>query len=181
MNKENRKKNLIITGIILPLIVGIFVEVFTTVEVVNYLFCTLIYIGGLFIASFSISVWLFILIVILSIGLGAGVVLLNVRTTQENSYQDYTIDRILGIDWEWSWYLGDVTGLIPLCPECSYQPVIRNEYTVPYREISSIECENCSFNKKLDVHPGKLEERVIKEIHRKIRTGEYEEKSSPET
>lgn len=174
MNKENRKRNIILTSIILPLIVGILVEIFTSVEIINFLISIIKYIGAFFIIEFSISVWLFLIIIITSIGIGAGVLLFINRTPQKETHKYYRRDRIFGIDWQWDWYLRDVTNLIPLCPQCSYQPEIERE-NVPstYSDKAKIYCENCGFRKKWDVQPAKLKERVTKEIHRKLRTGEY--------
>ncbi len=68
-----------------------------------------------------------------------------------------------------------MANLVPLCPECSYQPFLELDYNHKHlSECSKIRCDNCGFEKEFQYRPERLKQKVIREIHRRIRKGEYE-------
>ena len=99
------------------------------------------------------------------------------ETESEDDHKTYTKDRIFGSDWQWDWqYDGAIINLVPLCPNCSYQPDLeRYKYGSLHAEKIGlkIECKKCGFERGWQDNPKNVLKEVRKEIQRRVRTGEY--------
>ncbi len=90
-------------------------------------------------------------------------------------WQSYTMDKFFGIRWRWTYGSdGAVIGLYSLCPVCDYQvfPVNVSSFRVAPR--IAFQCEDCG--RDLGQFEGiskELENRVIRGIHKKLRTNTW--------
>jgi hypothetical protein len=87
-------------------------------------------------------------------------------------WKDYTSDEILGINWRWRWDNNAIAGLIAFCPTCDMEV---SGYTPEYTEFQTdFYCDRCNRSlQTLNMEPQYIADRVIREIERKVRTGEW--------
>ena len=171
----NKSKSLLLTGLVLPVIAGVIVQIFTSINILGFIFNCFKAVFAFFETALSVPLWGLILLLI------AGIVVPRILASKkkpqnQSSYTRYTYDRILGVNWQWRYSHGDVVALVPICPNCSYQPPIQMFYPGGYiaaGENSLIQCDHCGFKIQFDYPPEILTDRIEREIHRKIRTGEY--------
>lgn len=181
MSKKN--KNWLSKGLILPVfatvIAGILVEVFTSDIFFGPVLDFARFIESLFDTKLLIPLWLLTLIIIGVIYSTTKLIAyLNKDTVPD--YKSYTNDRIFGVDWQWKWIGDRIDSLVALCPECAYQPKVEETYNFDLENESSglqssskMVCDNCGFEQVWQDSPEYLKNRATREIHRKIRTGEY--------
>jgi hypothetical protein len=180
MSSENKTRNGIITGLILPIIAGLVVEFVSSIPIFEP---TFFFFVNLLAFDLSIPFWLLVLII-------GSIILITKKTydylnkeDSEPNYKNYTFDEISGINWQWDWDGRKMENLVPLCPECSYQPFLELDFNLnhitdeDFRKsirASLVKCDSCDFEKKFQYEPEILKSKVTREIHRRIRKGEYE-------
>jgi hypothetical protein len=168
-----KSKSLLFTGLLLPILAGILVELFTSISVLSFVLNVFRAIFNFFGITFSVPLWILILIFLLGVIVP---IIISGRKKTPSLESSYTNDNIYGINWQWHYYSGDIFGLVPICPRCKYQPPIRRFDIGGFQAASEgtlIQCDHCGFKKQFDFPPEILEDRITREIHRKIRTGEY--------
>lgn len=123
--------------------------------------------------------WLLILLTLVSLGAISGVavaVLQNRNSPTPLTQKDYRSDSFEGLRWYWSYdYFDRVSGLYACCPDCLLQ--LEPKYDAPLYGVDRITyaCEHCKVTKAaFTEHHTKLEGRVERFIHKKLRTGEWE-------
>ena len=150
MKSGDTRKTLLLTGILLPVIAGVIVELFTSVEVLKGIARAGKALWTFISHPVELPLWSIVLLPLLGI-LVAGVFIYvwqstTARTQPSARHNLYTQDRILEVDWKWEWMLGKVGNLVPLCPKCSYQPDLSIDYRGgAYLDGSMIRCDNCGF------------------------------------
>lgn len=103
----------------------------------------------------------------------------NVKQSIETHYRKDIIDEIL---WIFEWFQ-DFDGKIklsvesphPICPECMNDLVLSNTSSDGYRSPypTSFVCENCGFLKQFGNSHSDYQEKIRREIVRRVRTGEW--------
>lgn len=87
----------------------------------------------------------------------------------------YREDNFFGIRWRWSYDTdGDIARLVPFCPGCDLQ--IQSQYVNGFREPERIayRCEDCgALLHEFNMPQEDVEGRIIRLIHKKIRTGSW--------
>ncbi len=88
------------------------------------------------------------------------------------NWHAYTSDEFLGINWRWHWEGNEILGLIPFCPTCELEVT---GYMPEYSEYQTVfHCDRCNTSlQSLNMEPQHIADRVIREIQRKVRTGEW--------
>ncbi|HEY1122278.1 MAG TPA: hypothetical protein VGE67_11790 [Haloferula sp.] len=124
-------------------------------------------------ADVAIDRWFLILLILLAAALLVILAVEFVLAKRRPSKNDYTADRLNGVEWRWSYKNGGPTDVWCYCPTCSQILVYQHQFN--YTDISTtFTCENCSTQW---LHqPGKKEEavnRVMRQILRKLDTGEW--------
>ena len=147
-------------------IVGVILSVFTKMNLLSTLAGVAAGIARLAIRPVTLAVWK---IVLLAAAPAIMAVVLVRRRAKKRDYRSYTQDRIADILWQWEWRADRTKPLIPLCPKCQYQANV----AVTPSSGCTISCPNCGFRKEFDRHLNVLLDMVEKEIHRRVRTGEY--------
>ena len=89
----------------------------------------------------------------------------------------YISDNVFGIEWHWC-YQGDALytkNFAPFCPNrecsCMLDPARRSSYQAIDDVI--LVCDHCGFTKDFECNWDTLIRKVVKEIDRRIRTGEF--------
>jgi hypothetical protein len=173
----NTRKSLLISGLLLPIVAGVLVELFTSISVLAFVQRLLTSIAGFFAVSFGTPLWALILVFL------AGFVVRSwIAKTSKTSIPEtiYKRDHILGIDWQWGYSSGEVVDLVPICPQCKYQPPVHRFHIGDYAAAGEgclIQCDHCGFKKEFDFLTEVLQDRITREIHRKIRTGEFAQRA----
>lgn len=91
----------------------------------------------------------------------------------------YVADNVFGVEWHWHYLSGKLydNNFVPYCPNrecrCQLDPQRRSGF----RAIDDITlvCDHCGFTKSFDCNWEQLLWKVVKEIDRRIRTGEFRE------
>lgn len=128
-------------------------------------------------SRYTLSGWMILLIFVggllaVPAFLAALAVLGHVERAPE--YQGYTKDVFLGALWQWRWESGEIILYAPLCPQCQHE--LLPEVGLVGAGGMKLRCEHCGYSVPVDarnVHD--LEERIGREIRRKVRTGEWKE------
>lgn len=91
-----------------------------------------------------------------------------------SNWRNYTTDNFFDIKWGWKFdEAGQVLGLYSLCPHCDYQIYAKPNFAWG-ADKTEFYCENCCSN--LGSHKDEMpqiENKVIRHIQRKLRTGEW--------
>ena len=95
-------------------------------------------------------------------------------------YEKYVEDFIYNIKWRWTWVENSISDIWCFCPDCDATLVSRFGSLLGLQEIKFM-CENC--NRVVTSIPGSNPNYVIdmvkREIHRRIRTGDFKATSKP--
>ena len=89
----------------------------------------------------------------------------------------YISDNVFGVEWHWRYQEGKLYEKYfePFCPnvECSciLEPVRRSAYQAI--DDVALVCDRCGFTKDFEYNWDQLRWKVVKEIDRRIRTGEF--------
>ena len=166
--------------LVIPVVVGVLVVAFTDVEVFSMLGRGIKAVGKFFLDPVSIPLWLVILLLIAGVGgvlvLGWAWFIVWRDEVDVPEHYSFTKLRFLGVDWEWTWYAGDIGNPLMLCPSCKNQLDFKEEF---HSVEARTECENCGAVERLGARGEEVSKRVYKEIHRLVRTGEYKKTIHP--
>lgn len=89
----------------------------------------------------------------------------------------YISDNVFGVEWHWRYREGKLYEKYfePFCPNrecsCMLDPVQRSAYQAI--DDVTLVCDHCGFKKDFECNWDKLIWKVVKEIDRRIRTGEF--------
>lgn len=130
--------------------------------------------------SYPVQGW-----VLLTIGLLALVTLVRLvvglRPGQAPSYVSFTEQRLHGAIWRWRWREGNISNLWCYCPNCDMELVYDDSTARGFVRVeeprTDFFCERCNGSVVARIPGGDKEYAlgsVSREIHRRIRTGEYE-------
>ena len=122
--------------------------------------------------------WLLILLTVVSLGaMGVFVVAVwqNRNSPTQLTQQDYRSDSFEGLRWFWTYdYFGNVSGIYACCPDCLLQLEPKYDARRYGSDHIRYACEHCKVTKAaFDEHHNKLESRIERFIHKKLRTGEW--------
>ncbi len=159
------------TSLLLPVVAGLIVEVFSDVEVLSTLWGLVKTIG-----TTPIPLWLAILLVVGAVGAVFGWVWFMrwLHEVDVPEHYSFTKLRFLDVDWEWEWRGGGIVNPIMLCPMCSNQLYLKADTNREYNQWTK--CENCDFGTGFGMTAEELAIRVPNEVQRLVRTGEYKKR-----
>lgn len=171
----------LIVGVISSVIGGILLEIFTTLQILATIKSIAISFGNIFTYTITIPVWGVLFLLFITYLVYIGIMYAKKKSSNTLTKEDYIQDNIFSIDWQWNWAFDGINNLTPLCPECSYQ--LNLSPTIDRTKLSKgadfimtkVECDHCGFKKEINDEIDRLKHKVIKEIHRKIRTEEFKE------
>lgn len=122
------------------------------------------------ILTYGIPVWVLILI----IGLGILILWIYLRffDSEIPNFLSYTEDIIFDIKWSWDWfkrsngkYDMEVNQPVALCKDCSGYIIVSYSYI--------LHCENCGFEKLIDMGAIDYRDKARREIDRRIYNNEF--------
>ena len=121
--------------------------------------------------------WLFILLPFSGLAIALCIVALYCFLDRTPGHFSYVSDNILGVQWQWRWQAGTIDDLVPICPKpaCSCRLDHERSSHLAIDGVSLV-CDHCGFTKDYDCNWDDLRWRVLKEIDRRIRTGEFKER-----
>ena len=179
MAKEGTKRALLITAVLLPLLVGVAVEVFTSTEVLKATLKGLTAMWGFFAKPVALPLGAVLLLPIVAV---AATVALIVFLQHRSSapYTSYTSDLVFGLVWHWDWSGDKMTNMRIFCPSCSYRLIFeeKDPLPYPYTPDTKVECHHCGYEQHWNEPRAKLLDKAVREIERRIRTGEYKKQEN---
>lgn len=132
------------------------------------------------IASTLVANWLLIPLSILAIATIVGIAARFCRPSESHTAateEDYNEDRFWDVVWRWRYGHNGIYQVVSFCPMCDMQIYAKQEYgDMIYNKPdgSRFECDHCrQFKTVIPVHISNLENTVIRQIQRKLRTGEW--------
>jgi len=139
----------------------------------------------------TLRVWVLILLLILAAAVPMSILFLLAWITapkeareapspRQLTLQDYTQDEdIFGVKWSWSYIYGkmDPLSLTAFCPNCTNRLDTEDNWRrgrsgFIYPPITHV-CTNCGFRREHQHQRMELTDRVMKEIERRINSGEF--------
>ena len=119
---------------------------------------------------------LFSICTLLMIGLGAVILWAIIFPKPVGvNWRTFTTDEFFGIRWRWRFdSSGDIYDVNSFCSACDYQ--VYAHYVGPYKIVNRIayRCEDCDrVLGKFEMSKKELEDRVIRSIQKKLRTGTW--------
>jgi hypothetical protein len=137
-------------------------------------------VASLAVATTTVPNWLLILLIPCAVavlcGLGIIRLLFIVRGSRKPSFRDsYREDTFFDIRWRWHYGANEaIFDLVPFCSLCDYQIQPRDVSGYREPEIFEYRCEDCGARlHEFEAPEEEIENRVIRHIHKKIRTGSW--------
>lgn len=171
-------------GVIASVIAGIILMLIPSVRsyAVEFFLWTWSITSGLWRALWAehlVSGWVILLVTGVAL-VGLFAILLSLRKVfGKKDFHSYTEDLIYGAVWRWGWTSDRIFNLWCFCPRCDatlvYDDSSCRNYLVNVSRTDFI-CENCGHSVIASITGGNKAYAVSaieREIHRKIRTGEY--------
>lgn len=151
---------------------GAIVERTTAVCVMCLIKSALMATGAAITARLVVPVWGLGLIALLPALTGTVIYLLKKSLARIDPHA-YNADMFLGIRWHWTMFAGDIIGLTPLCPNCTFQLTATD--SPPWSAVDHVTmvCERCGFRKNFERSYPEATSYVERAIQRNLRTGEY--------
>lgn len=113
------------------------------------------------------------LVILVVIGLGMLLALAATAKPARPDYADFTEAVILGVKWTWRWSGNRIEGdsVSPLCPRCDYdlRPIPSNYNW----NDAALKCDHCGEEWFFEFRMSGLLDRVLREINRRLRKGEW--------
>ncbi len=158
-------------GVLAVVVGGLLVEWLWEIKVIHNIGSLFKWIWNIIVYPVTLPLWLLVVI----IAAVAGVTWLSLgKGSIYSAHYEYVRDEIMGLKWEWAWHGGLIYNLIFLCPKCSYQLFVDKTYNYEgYDGGSMVNCPNCDFNNTWQISTEEFEDRALREIQRRIRTGQY--------
>ena len=186
--KNDKQSHALRNGIIITVSGGLIVHILSetirglSLKVLTWAWKQIIWILNALISGYSVPGWILLIAGVLAL-IGIILVCRNL-ISQKKPYIKYTEDMLEGVKWRWSWIDNDISRLACFCPTC-------DAILIPFEglECTFLICEQCPPNSKQrgiqitgriieekEISASYLEDRVKREIYRRIRTGQYNEK-----
>ena len=164
--------------VVAGLVVLIIIEIFTGGWFSSALWKAGKAIGGFLSYPIALPLWAIVLLPIFGAGalFGLQVLLRRRRKKDGVPFHAYTRGRIFDIDWVWEWVGGEIKIRHGLCPTCEYE--VEMGHIGGGLTTSEARCVHCGFSKPFNWPANYVLKQVIKEIHRRIRTGEWKEEET---
>ena len=90
---------------------------------------------------------------------------------------EYTQDRFWGVLWRWRYGQDGIWQVVSFCPNCDMQIYPSLEYgdmIYGKPDGSRFTCDHCGqFDEVVPIHLNQIENSVIRQVQRKLRTGEW--------
>jgi hypothetical protein len=121
--------------------------------------------------------WLLIVLVLCTLGVG-GILVLAVladRMPKEPArrWQDYLSDEFHGIRWRWRYSSTDsIRDVCPFCPQCDMQ-ISPHPSAYIGAGITVFECDNCSFERRIEREYDGIEHLIQRSIQQKLRNNSW--------
>jgi len=158
--------------LIVPVIVGLFINWLTPVDVIGAIWKGLRWFGHFFVIPVTFPIWGIILLTLALPAVLALVVLVGACRPPEEGYEAYRSDSFFGVSWRWRYCLGQVDeNIVARCPRC--QGILDFHQFWSGVPGVALTCDHCGFNQRFDSDGLTLRNRVLKEIDRKLVSGEY--------
>ena len=127
--------------------------------------------------SFRVSwpIWSLILLSFSWLAVARGIAAFDNLFRKEVNELDYTTDEIFGVEWNWCYVRGQLkqTELAAFCPNQQCACRLEQRSSSDERVYVSLICEHCGFVKHFEWSRQELNRRVVLEIERRLRTGEF--------
>ena len=126
-----------------------------------------------FTRSYSLPGWAWLIVFSFSIA-GIMAILYAFVPNKEPEYRSYVEDHLYGAKWRWQWEGDDISNLWCYCPRCDADL----EHSEKIHKTDFL-CENCAHSVVATIQKGGKDYAlgvVEREVHRRIRTGEYKER-----
>jgi hypothetical protein len=132
-----------------------------------------------FVETTAIYNWLLALLIAGAIGCIFFILMIYSLKSTTSDWHSYTKDQIFGLTWRWDYdYFDDVIQLTPFCPHCDLQIIPQRKLGFNAAPIIEYSCDSCQIKLfELQQHIEQIELRVTREIHKKIRSGDWEIKN----
>lgn len=164
---------MVTTGLLLPIVAGVIVELVTDVSVLGALWNATKAVGAFLAYPITLPLWGVALLSVSGLGLvWLWVTVMLSKSESDPDFMLYTSDILLGLKWRWHYQSGKQSAPIPFCPQCDYQPVLQEVYDHPQNR-TEVRCDNCGFSKQFDFPPYEVQDKASRHVQRKLRTGEY--------
>jgi len=124
----------------------------------------------------TIPAYLGVVLILFSSGFLLGCILiLKAKLSQTLHWKSYTSDNFYGVTWRWRYsYTDDIFGLHCFCPKCYMLVDPHHNYLMNRYDFY---CKRCaSLKGYLETRDSNLNEIIIREVDRTIRSGEWVEK-----
>lgn len=136
----------------------------------------------LLVSTVSVPVWLIGVIGALTLTLLYLAAKRALAAVSTPAFLAYKEDVIFGIRWRWSYAGNTLDEPREFCPQCDTRLLFRNEYGMPhglvtrnYTHQTVFFCENCNWQSQpLDGNHGEVIDRVMRQIDRRLRSGEWQ-------
>ena len=130
------------------------------------------YLGTTFLVPLWLIVAVFLILLLLLFLLTRAILRQSATSAAKKSQLSYTSDQFHGLIWRWS-IDSDLEPyfISTFCPRCDMQLHPRGS---PYPDSTQFQCDKCGYiSEVIKLEPAQLEEWVIREIQRKLRTNEW--------
>jgi hypothetical protein len=128
---------------------------------------------------FPCPVWVLILLPLAGLAIVSCIIAAIALLDRTPDRLSYLSDHIFGVEWHWQCPGGKLReySLVPYCPKSGCSCQLDPREMSGYQAIGDISlvCDHCGFRKDFDCNWDELKWKVIKEIDRRIRTGEFKE------
>jgi len=150
----------------------------------SWLFSVIRAIWTFLIAGHAIPGWLLVIFVVCTLWLTVRV-LLGFRTAPSRSHEftedDYVKDSFFGLTWRWRYGQTGIYSVVPCCSRCDMQVHPRLDHVSTLSTLTGYHCDNCGQHVSLEGDHQNIEDKVTRQIQRKLRSGEWKQVISKES
>ena len=156
--------------IFLPVLIILIADWLTPIDIPGNTWKAFLWFINLFLIKVYLPIWGIILLMLAIPFLFISFYLLF---HNNKSFENYRSDTFFEVLWEWDYDFGEIykEGIKARCPHC--KTILKIDENRTYNIVTITKCTHCGFHKKFTFGSHELRDRVIKEIDRKITTGEY--------
>jgi len=125
-------------------------------------------------SSLSVSAWFFLLLCLGSLAFVVFATLAVIASLLATASTEYTTDTFFGLKWRWQYERGHVVSICCFCPTCDLQLHPSDMSTYEVVPVIGFRCDDCNtLVCAFEMSYQKLEDRVERSIHKKLRSGEW--------
>ena len=145
----------------------------------SWLWSSVLWCWGALTDSYALPGWAWLPILFLSFVSCVNIYVASKRDTEEPDYKKFVEVHLYNVKWRWRWVGNNISDLWCFCPRCDATLVYDDISCLsryPSIEKTDLICENCGNRVIGSVESGDKNyaiRAVEREIHRRIRTGEY--------